>query len=254
MRACAFLGGALLTYQRTVVALLNERLDIAIDPPVTTSLEDIPALVGSGTALFFLCGLPYTRYRDAGQPLQPLVAPVSAHTPDLPPSYRSVLLGRPGLEGQKIEDLDGLALGINGYDSLSGWVLPVGAGLPLERVASTRVTGAHRASLDLLVAGEIDCATIDSMLLASEVAGAPAFGKLPELATYGPAPSPPIVLVGGDSELAELLGDTLSRLHLDGAGAGTLALGGMVRLDRVADATYDVVRGFDARAAACTPS
>ena len=254
MRAYAFLGDGLLVYQRAVIGLLRERLGLDVEEPVTAELSELEALSAGDPALLFLCGLPYVRARDQGLPLEPLVAPVAMDAPDEPPGYHSVLMGRPALVGAKLAGLDGLALGINGYDSLSGWVLPVGMGLPLSACSSTTVTGGHLRSLEALVAGTIDCAPIDSMLLAAELIARPDLSGLPELAVYGPAPSPPVVLVGGDAALAARLTAALAALHEDPAGRAALTLGGMARLAPVADSTYDIVRTLDRKAAACTPS
>jgi ABC-type phosphate/phosphonate transport system substrate-binding protein len=253
MRAYAFLGDALMVYQSAVVDLLRLRLGLDLDPLVAGDLADLDTIATGGDALLFLCGLPYVRTRDRGLPLTPLVAPVSSAAPEERPSYSSLLLGRPALAGAALEELTELRLGINGYDSMSGWVLPVGSGLPLERFATTTVTGGHRLSMEALLRDEIDAAPIDSMLLVGELAVTPAFAALPVLAEYGPSPSPPIVLVGGDADLAERLTATLESLHQDAEGRGALALGRMARLERMQDADYELTRACDRRAAACTP-
>lgn len=254
MRAYAFLGGALLVYQRAVVAELNRRLGLAISLPAETDLADLESIAAGEPALLFLCGLPYVRTRDAGLPIEALVAPVSTDYPDEAPGYRSLLLGTPGLKGSTLEQLTGLRLGINSYDSMSGWVLAAGEGMPLDHFVSTTMTGAHRRSMKLLLDGEIDAAPIDSMLLAAEAATTPAFAELPVLATYGPSPSPPVVFVGDDPELAELLRQALASLHEDSSGRAALALGCMARFDAMHDSDYDWIRECDRRAATCTPS
>ncbi len=251
MRTHAFLGEALCAYQGAVVDLVRERTGVALEPLRVTDLADLDAVVGGPPALLFLCGLPYARCRDRGYPVEPLVAPVGVDEPGDAPAYRTLLLGRPDLAGRVVEDLDGLRLAINGRDSMSGWVLPVGDGLPLDRVAHIRVTGAHVRSMRALLAGEADVATIDSMLLAAESVHEPAFGALPVLATYGPATSPPVVLVDGDPALAEALRGALAALADDEDGRRALERGRMVRLAPVDDAAYDVVRRFDEVASAC---
>lgn len=254
MRAYAFLGGALLVYQRAVVAELNRRLGLVISVPTEADLVDFESVASGEPALVFLCGLPYVRARDAGLPLEPLAAPVSMEYADESPGYRSLLLGSSRFEGATLDQLTGLRLGINSYDSMSGWVLPAGEGMPLDRFASTTITGAHRHSMELLLEGELDAAPIDSMLLAAEETNTSAFAELLVLATYGPAPSPPVVLVGGDHELADRLRQTLASLHDHQSGRDALALGCMARLDAMRDSDYDWIRKCDRRAATCTPS
>lgn len=253
MRSHAFLGDALLPYQSAVTAELARRTGIGIEATRARGLDELDAIAAGEPALLFLCGLPYTRLRDRGLALEPLAAPVSALDPDAGARYRSVLLARPGLAGTPLDALRGARLAINGYDSMSGWVLAVGSGLPLECFDEVVVTGAHRASLDRLLAEEADAAPIDSMLLAGERALDDRLAALPELAAYGPSPAPPVVLVGGDADLAVALRTALAGLHEDEAGREALALGQMLRLDAVSDADYDVTRDCDRRAAPSTP-
>lgn len=253
MRSHAFLGEALLPYQAAVTAEVAARTGLALDATRTASLEDLDAIAGGDPALLYLCGLPYTRMRDRGLPVEPLAAPVSALDPEAGPRYRSVLLARPGLAGTALGQLEDARLAINGYDSMSGWVLPVGSGLPLERFDAVVVTGAHRASLDLLLAEEADAAPIDSMLLAGERIHDERLAALPELGAYGPSPAPPVVLVGGDASLAARLRAVLTALHEDEAGRAALAQGRMLRLEAVSDADYEPTRACDRRAAPWTP-
>jgi ABC-type phosphate/phosphonate transport system substrate-binding protein len=126
--------------------------------------------------------------------------------------------------------------------------------MPLDHFVSTTMTGAHRRSMELLLDGGIDAAPIDSMLLAAEAVTTPAFAELPVLATYGPSPSPPVVFVGDDAEVAELLRQALASLHEDASGRAALALGCMARFDAMHDSDYDWIRECDRRAATCTPS
>lgn len=251
MRAHAFLGEALRAYQGAVVDLVRTRTGIPLEPLRETPLDELDAVVGGPPALLFLCGLPYVRSRDRGFPLEPLVAPVGVDEPEGAPAYRTLLLARPGLAGAALEELEGLRMAINGRDSMSGWVLPVGDGLPLERITHIEVTGAHVASMRALVAGTADVAPIDSMLLAAERLREPAFAELPCLAAYGPATSPPVVLVDGDAATADALRSALVALADDPDGRAALALGRIGRFAAVDDGDYDGVRAFDRRAAAC---
>ena len=67
-----------------------------------------------------------------------------------------------GLEARSAADLVGLRVGLNGRDSLSGYVLPHAAlserGLGDALYDDAIETGSHRRSLELLVAGELDAA------------------------------------------------------------------------------------------------
>ena len=251
MRAFAFLGEAQRPSQAAVVDLLRDRGE-AIDPLEPGSLDDLETIAGAGPALLFLCGLPYARLRDAGFPVQPLVAPVAADAADGPPVYWSVLLGRHGLEGKTVDDLGGARLAINHRPSMSGWVLPVAEGLPLDRFAAITETGGHRNSLQRLLDGEVDAAPIDSMVLAAEARERPELLSLPRLAAYGPSPSPPLVLVDGDDAVAARLRAELAGLHQDADGRAALTLGCLDRYGPVDDGCYDATRDCDRRAALCT--
>ena len=233
MRAYAFLGAAQFGYQSDVVEQLRAR-GVDVEPLVEGSLDDLETIAADGPALLFLCGLPYTRLRDAGFPVEPLVAPAIGAGP---PTYMSTLLGRRGVV---LEELRDAHLAINHRPSMSGWVLPVAEGLPLERFDRITETGSHRTSLDLLLADGADAAPIDSHLLAAESETQPELLELPVLAEYGPSPSPPIVLVDGDAAaLRPLLVAVRPTGHVD-------------RLVPVDDAFYDSTRDCDRRAALCT--
>jgi ABC-type phosphate/phosphonate transport system substrate-binding protein len=106
--------------------------------------------------------------------------------------------------------------------------------------------------MEVLLREEADAAPIDSMLLAAELGRKPALATLPVLAEYGPTPSPPVVLVGGDDALAERITAVLERLHQDPDGRAALALGRIARVERMSDADYDQTRSCDREAATCT--
>lgn len=250
MRVTTYLGAALLPYQVAFTRLLAETTGRAIDDPAEFPLDRIEEVLDEDPSLLFLCGLPYTRLRDAGYALEPLVAPVAATRPggriavaSAGPNYHGVLLRSATAREPGV-------LGVNGYDSLSGWVLAVGSGLDLGRFRAQRVTGGHPTSLQLLVEGEIDYAVIDSMVLEREERANPRFAELEAIELFGPAPSPPLVLVGGDEVLATELRAAAVAVAGTDAGRAALELGGMVALAAVGDADYDVVRTLDRRAAA----
>jgi hypothetical protein len=196
----------------------------------------LDAAIAGGPALLFVCGLPYTRARDAGLPVEPLAAPVPEH--EAAAVYHCDLVGRRGLTGPPRR------LGVNGLDSLSGYVLPASAGLHLS---GATLTGSHHRSLELLLAGELDAAPLDSTVLALETRARPELAALPRLARLATAPSPPVVLAGGDNELATRLRDAFVRLGASPAGRDALAAGLVQRYAPADDAAYDVVRALDAQ-------
>ena len=117
---------------------------------------------------------------------------------------------------------------------------------PVDLFAGAVPTGSHRESLRRLVAGEIDAATIAATLLALAAAADPAVAALPVVERLGPAPIPPVLLLGDDPELAAALRDALCALHGHAAGRAALALGLVERYVPVTDADYAPVRAMDA--------
>ena len=167
-----------------------------------------------------MCGLPYTRMRDAGAPIEPLAAPVPEDEDGS--FYRADLLVAPGVRETAPEQLRGARVAFNGDDSLSGWVMPRHAlrelGIDPDSYVWVR-TGSHRNSLRALLRGEVEAAPIDSTVLALELRADPALASLRTLARLGHMPSPPVALVGGDASLAESLRTALTGLGASDGGS-----------------------------------
>ena len=143
-----------------------------------------------------------------------------------------------------------MRIGLNGRDSLSGYVLPaselVQRDPPLPLYDGAIRTGGHHISLRMLVAGEIDAAAIDSTVLALEAQADPAIAALPVAERFGPAPIPPVVLLHGTPDLADALRGALLALGESEEGRAALELGLLDRYVAVDDAGYDPVRAMDA--------
>jgi ABC-type phosphate/phosphonate transport system substrate-binding protein len=218
---------------------------VPLDEPGLARLDEIIAT--PGPALLYLCGLPYVRLRDGGAPIEAIAAAVPVGEPA--PQYFSDLVVRNGLEADSAADLVGRRVGLNGRDSLSGYVLPYSALIPRELAAplydDAIETGSHRRSLALLVVGEIDAAGIESTLLALEARADPAIAALRVLERIGPAPIPPVVLLHGDPALAGLLRDALVSLDQHVIGRRALELGLIERFCEISDGDYDAVRELD---------
>jgi ABC-type phosphate/phosphonate transport system substrate-binding protein len=218
---------------------------LPLEDPGLARLDEIIAT--PGPALLFLCGLPYVRLIDDGAPIEAIAAAVPIGEPA--PQYFTDLVVRNGLEAHSAADLVGRRIGLNGRDSLSGYVLPYSALIPRKLAAplyhDAIETGSHRRSLALLVAGEIDAAGIDSTRLALEARADPAIAALRVLERIGPAPIPPVVLAHGDAALAGLLRDALVTLDQHVIGRRALELGLIERFCEISDGDYDPVREMD---------
>ena len=245
LRLVSFLSEAAREHYRAVGSAVAGRVGLAsmeLEEPGMERLEE--ALAGPSPALVFLCGLPYVRARAAGVAIEALAAPVTLGSER--PEYTSALVIRHALEARDAADLAGCRLGVNGLDSFSGWILPraklAERGLADAVFADVRVTGSHRETLRLLVGGEVDAGPIDSSVLALEARAQPAVAGLRVVERLGPAPSPPVALVGGDPGLARDLRASLVGLAEDTAGRKALALGLVERFASVGDSAYDAVR------------
>ena len=209
----------------------------AFEEPGLARLDE--TLAEQGPALIFLCGLPYTRQRDAGSALEPLAAPVP-ESEDVA-VYYAELVTRAGL---KVLDQTCL-MAYNGVDSFSGWLLPR-SGLSQKLYSRTVCSGSHRSSLRMLVSGEADAAAVDSTVRALEAHADADIAALPVVERVGPVPSPPVAIANGTPELARMLRSALTSLQDDPLGRIALEAGLVRRYEPVADSVYDPVRKLDA--------
>jgi phosphonate transport system substrate-binding protein len=249
LRVHSFLGLLALPHYAAVGALVTRACGLRADPvdePGLRQLDEV--LAAPGPALLFLCGLPYVRARGRGAPVEAIAGAIPCG--DDTPRYYSDMVLRRGLEAGSAESLVGRRIGLNGRDSLSGYVLPESALVrrepPVPLYEHAVETGGHHQSLALLVAGEIDAAAIDSTVLALEARADPAIAALVVAERFGPAPIPPVVLVGGDPVLAGELRDALLELDRSDEGRAALELGLIDRYVAVSDSDYDPVRAMDA--------
>ena len=243
----SFLGQVARPHYEALARVVAERTGVSFEPLRETPLAQLPEVVAGPPALLFVCGLPYTRMRDAGAPIEPLAAPVPEDEDGS--FYRADLLVAPGARATAPEQLRGARVAFNGDDSLSGWVMPRHAlrelGIDPDGYVWVR-TGSHRNSLRALLRGEVEAAPIDSTVLALEARADPALGALRRIARLGRMPSPPVALVARDEGLAEALRTALTSLGHSDEGRAALELGAIRRFEAVADADYAPVRAADA--------
>jgi phosphonate transport system substrate-binding protein len=242
----SFLGEVARPHYEAVARVIAAQTGVSLEPLRETPLAELPAVVAGPPALLFVCGLPYTRMRDAGAPVEPLAAPVPEGEDGS--VYRADLLVAPGASESAPEQLRGRRVAFNGDDSLSGWVMPRHAlrelGIDPDGYDWVR-TGSHHNSLRALLRGEV-AAPIDSTVLALELRAEPALAALRRIARLGRMPSPPVALVGGEAALRESLRTALTALGASDEGRAALELGAIQRFETVADADYAPVRAADA--------
>jgi phosphonate transport system substrate-binding protein len=155
------------------------------------------------------------------------------------PRYFAELVVR-GFDGAgSIADLRGARIGFNDHESLSGLIALRDrmSELELDDSFATLVhTGGHRASLDLLAAGGIDAASIDSNTLLD-------VGRLPDglrvLETWGPFPVQPVVARSSLLDVTRaVMASTLLHLHEDAGAARALRRYGVARFAPVTPVDY----------------
>lgn len=203
-------------------------------------LDDGRAQVG------FICGLPYTRKTDH---LELLAAPVMrAPRYGNRPVYFSDVVVRRNSRYRSFADLRGAVWAYNEPNSLSGCAV-LGAhlarmGETLEFCGRVVESGTHLRSLELILAGEIDAAAIDTTVLDAELARRPELvDQIRVVEPLGPSPIPPVVARRElSAALKRGLSDALFRMHEDAEGAAILRDGMMARFVAVRDADYDEIR------------
>lgn len=160
-----------------------------------------PALVLSQT-----CGLPFAAELTGEVAL--LGAPVYA-IPDTPPGcYRSEIVVRADDPAQTVEDLRGRRFGFNMRESQSGYAcFLTQRGDPAAWFGDLVETGAHRASVQAVAAGDADCACIDAVAWLLAERHDPAAKALRVLDRTDPTPGLPLITAKRDEP-------TLARMRL----------------------------------------
>ncbi|HEY3230630.1 MAG TPA: PhnD/SsuA/transferrin family substrate-binding protein [Roseiflexaceae bacterium] len=208
----------------------------------------------------WICGLPYVWKADLGQPpLELLVAPVmqGARYQNRPIYFSDVIVLRTS-RFHTFADLRGATWAYNEPGSHSGYnvvryhlaTLGETAGF-FGRVIES---GAHQASLQLLLAGVIDATAIDSTVLETELQHHPEIATyIRVIATLGPSPIPPwVVLRSVPEEVRTALRTVLLQMHIEPRGHALLATARIARFEQVDDRAYDAIRRMTRQAANVT--
>jgi phosphonate transport system substrate-binding protein len=198
-----------------------------------------------------VCGLQYVYSRERGDApgIELLAAPVMCG-----PRYRrqtvyfSDVVVHAQHAARSFEGLQGARFAVNERTSHSGYGVVRHAlherGLGGGFFGSVVESGAHQRSLSLIAAGMVDASAIDSTVLETEFARAPALRQqLRVVETLVPSPIPPLVVSRGvSSAVREGLRAAVLGMHLDPRGSQVLSRGRVHHYVEVRDADYDPIR------------
>lgn len=234
-----------------IASYLAARLEVAV-----TFVDDIPwaqrelQLDRGEIQLCWLCGLPYIRKADAPAPdIELVAAPVMAapryggraiYFSDIVVHARSAF--------QSFADLRGATWAYNEPNSHSGFnvVLHHLSTLNERQGYFSRAveSGAHQQSLEMITAGHIDAAAIDSTVLEAELARAPRLaGHTRVIGTLGPSPMPPWVMRRDlPASFKRKLQQVFLAMHTDARAQSILQSWNIARFNAVDDTHYEPIR------------
>lgn len=251
LRVTSLQADSALPFYAAVAAHLGDELGTGAEMVSAAPWPERARLLDAGAVdLAFVCGWNYTARVDAGRDhLALLAAPVpAAERYRDRPVYFSDVIVRADAAARSFADLRGRRWAYNEPRSHSGYNLTL---YHLSTLGETGAyfarcveAGSHQRAIELVLAGEVDAAAIDSYVLELERARRPELGeRLRVVATLGPSPSPPVVvrraLPGAlQGELRRLL----TTLHESEPGRRLLASGALARYAPVGDADYDPIR------------
>lgn len=218
-----------------------------IEPPWEECLQNVLA---GHIQIGWMCGYPYVQtMAKPDSPIELLALPVLAGARyEAQPVYFSDVIVRRENPAAKFKDLRGLTWAYNEVGSQSGYhivrykLAQIGAdGTFFSQVVAS---GAHLRSLQMVVAGDVDCAAIDSTVMEAALREDPELAnQIRIIEALGPSPIPPWVIHKCvPVSLRQSIRQALTQMHLSSIGQEILAKGEMVRFDTAVDAHYDPLR------------
>lgn len=208
------------------------------------------ALDGGEMEVAWICGAPYVRRMDGSQAaIELLAAPVwrGARYGDRPVYFSDVVV-RSQSAARSFDDLRGARWAYNEPGSLSGYesvrAFLAERGWDGTFFSAVVQAGSHQRALDLILAGEVDAAAIDSTVLEEEMRRKAGLARrIRTIETIGPNPMPPWVAAAHvPAETRVALRIALVGMDGDPQGAAVLAALPVTRFAAVNDRTYDPVR------------
>jgi phosphonate transport system substrate-binding protein len=235
---------------RAVAGFIENRVRISIRYVNGIPWQERERLFDSGEIhILWLCGLPYVDKADAlDNAVELLAVPVPrGERYRSMPVYFSDIVVRRDRPFQSFLDLRGASWAYNEPRSHSGFNV-VRAHLA-ERGQNGKFfsaaieSGAHSASLDLILSGNADVAAIDSTVLEWLAARRSIADEVRVIDTLGPSPIPPWVITRGLSPaLREAIRDALLGMHTEPFGRVLLDRARIERFVVAEDRDYDPIR------------
>lgn len=239
---------------RDLAGYLAGRLSVSVRAEIESPWQERERRFDAGEIdLCWICGLPYVRKADRrpGEYL-PLVAPVMAgeRYRDRPIYYSDVVVRRDS-PYTSLDDLREATWAYNEPGSQSGYGVVRYAlakrGETLGFFGRLVESGAHQASLQMILRGEVDGSAIDSTVLERELLNDPSIeDRIRRIDTFGPSPIPPWVTTSRvPGELRRRLREALTQMGADPRGAELLKNAGIARFVPVDDRDYDSIREME---------
>jgi phosphonate transport system substrate-binding protein len=235
---------------------LARALDLSVEWIDGVAWDERERLFDAGEIdLCWICGLPYADKADAGQGIEPCVAPVmlGARYGGMPVYFSDVLVQADSCY-RSFGDLLGATWAYNEPRSHSGHNVVryhlAGLGSSLSFFGRLVEAGSHQAALTLIRKGDVAAAAIDSTVFEAEVRWDPSYAHaLRAIETLGPSPAPPWVLSAALPRATRVrIRGCLAHMHRTPEGAAILASWGIRELRVIGDGAYDPIRRMAALA------
>ncbi len=200
----------------------------------------------------WVCGSYYVKFMARPEPgIELLAAPVmaAARYGDRPVYFSDVVV-RADSPFRRFEDLHGVTWAINEPGSHSGHgavaLYLKQLGLDWSYFGRVLISGAHRQSLALILAGRVQASALDSTVLEEALRREPELAdRIRVIAAIGPHPIPPLLVQKHvPAAQRQVLRQRLLTLHHDPVGRDLLAQAHMARFAEVSDADYDPLRSL----------
>jgi phosphonate transport system substrate-binding protein len=241
---------------RAVAAFIENRIRISTQYVTGIPWQESESLFDNGEIhILWLCGLPYVQKADIDpNKLDLLAVPIpSGERYHDRPVYFSDVVVRRDRAFRSFLDLRGSSWAYNeprshsGFNVVRAYLAEFGQ---RDNFFSTVVeSGAHSASIDMVLSGEVDATAIDSTVLEWLWAERDLAGKIRVIETIGPSPIPPWVISRCvPARLRDNIRALLLRMHREPFGKLILGRARLDRFVKAGDSDYDPIRAIARKA------